>query len=228
MLLAARESAVTKKPRLRFTMRRSSSVRPRGSFHSSMSRLMLISCGIQWLAQAARYFSQAHLYLNGTSWFTSALELMMLLSSTLMRRCASAAGGLATSAARDAGTKPGCGWIASPETGFARASSSKLSITGKPRSLTCFAFGVVDGAELRLLRRSRGGVGAAAAGRDRVQRARLAGGLLGVGGAHGAQVVGGLQAADPGQLVGIVQRLAGGARHVDVERLRLVDPLLAP
>jgi hypothetical protein len=34
--------------------------------------LMLISCGIQWLAQPARYFSQAHLYLNGTSWLTSA------------------------------------------------------------------------------------------------------------------------------------------------------------
>ena len=34
MLLAASESAVTKKPRLRLTMRRSSSVRPFGSFHS--------------------------------------------------------------------------------------------------------------------------------------------------------------------------------------------------
>ena len=34
MLLAARLSAVTKKPRLRLTMRRSSSVRPLGSFHS--------------------------------------------------------------------------------------------------------------------------------------------------------------------------------------------------
>src|SRR2546426_3091759 len=81
MLLAASESAVTKNPRLRFTSLRSSSVRPPGSFHSAMSRLMLISCGIQWLAQAARYFSQAHLYLNGTSWLTSALELMTFLSS---------------------------------------------------------------------------------------------------------------------------------------------------
>src|SRR5687767_13036894 len=93
MLLAASESAVTKKPRLRFTRRRSSSVRPRGSFHSSMSRLMLISCGIQWLAQAARYFSQAHLYLKGTSWLTSALELMTCLSSTFTRRRAAGAAG---------------------------------------------------------------------------------------------------------------------------------------
>src|SRR5437899_3156123 len=86
MLLAASESAVTKKPRFLLMMRRSSSVSPAGFFHSSMSRLMLISCGIQWLAQAARYFSQAHLYLKGTSWLTSALELMMRLSSTLTRR----------------------------------------------------------------------------------------------------------------------------------------------
>src|SRR3990167_7686066 len=86
MLLAASESAVTKKPRLRLTMRRSSSVRPLGSFQSAMSRLMFTSCGIQWLAQVARYFSQAHLYLNGTSWLTSVLPLMMRLSATLMRR----------------------------------------------------------------------------------------------------------------------------------------------
>src|SRR5881275_974549 len=86
MLFAASESAVTKNPRLRLTMRRSSSVSPAGSFHSPMSRLMLISCGIQWLAQAARYFSQAHLYLNGTSWLTSAFELMTFLSSTETRR----------------------------------------------------------------------------------------------------------------------------------------------
>src|SRR5512139_1246331 len=86
MLLAASESAVTKKPRLRLTMRRSSSVRPLGSFHVAMSRDMLISCGIQWFAQVARYFSHAHLYLNGTSWLTSVWPLMMRLSATLTRR----------------------------------------------------------------------------------------------------------------------------------------------
>ena len=42
-----------------------------------------------------------------------------------------------------------------------------------------------------------------------------------------AQVVGRLQAAQPGELVGLVELLARGAGHVDVERLRLVDPLLA-
>jgi len=49
---------------------------------------MLISCGIQWFAQAAMYFSHAHLYLKGTSWLTSALELMTRLSSTETRRSA--------------------------------------------------------------------------------------------------------------------------------------------
>src|SRR5882757_10387249 len=93
MLFAASESAVTKKPRLRFTTRRSSSVRPFGSFQSWISRLMLISCGIQWLAQAAMYFSQAHLYLKGTSWLTSAFELMTFLSSTETRRKALGAAG---------------------------------------------------------------------------------------------------------------------------------------
>src|SRR5258706_8779252 len=85
MLLAASESAVTKKPRLRLTMRRSSSVRPAGLRHSAMSRFMFTSCGIQWLAQPERYFSHAHLYLNGTSWFTSVLALMTRLSSARTR-----------------------------------------------------------------------------------------------------------------------------------------------
>src|SRR6478752_3976276 len=91
MLLAASESAVTKKPRLRLTMRRSSSVRPFGSFHNAMSRVMFTSCGIQWLAQVARYFSQAHLYLNGTSWLTSVWPLMMRLSAATTRRWLAAA-----------------------------------------------------------------------------------------------------------------------------------------
>src|SRR3954470_4120728 len=90
MLLAASESAVTKKPRLRLMTRRSSSVRPLGSFHNAMSRVMFTSCGIQWLAQVARYFSQAHLYLNGTSWLTSVWPLMIRLSAALTRRATGA------------------------------------------------------------------------------------------------------------------------------------------
>src|SRR4030095_5473538 len=86
MLFAASESAVTKNPRLRLTRRRSSSVSPSGFFHSSMSRLIWISWGIQWFAHAERYFSHAHLYLNGTSWLTSVAPLMMRLSATLTRR----------------------------------------------------------------------------------------------------------------------------------------------
>src|SRR5262245_3309296 len=87
MLLAARLSAVTKKPRLRFTIKRSSSVNPLGFFHSAMSRFMFTSWGIQWFAQPARYFSHAHLYLNGTSWLTSVLALMTRLSSARTRVC---------------------------------------------------------------------------------------------------------------------------------------------
>jgi len=101
MLLAAKESAVTKKPRLRLIMRRSSSVRPLGSFHKAMSRVMLTSCGIQWLAQDARYFSHAHLYLKGTSWFTSVLPLMMRLSAARTRWGAtSVCGGVAADGTR--------------------------------------------------------------------------------------------------------------------------------
>src|SRR6185369_13181612 len=92
MLFAASESAVTKKPRLRLTMRRSSSVRPFGSFQVAMSRDMFTSCGIQWLAQVARYFSHAHLYLNGTSWLTSVEPLMIRLSAARTRRVAAADG----------------------------------------------------------------------------------------------------------------------------------------
>src|SRR3954463_10706699 len=95
MLLAARESAVTKKPRFLLTIRRSSSVRPLGSFQVAMSRDMFTSCGIQWLAQVARYFSQAHLYLNGTSWLTSVAPLMIRLSAALTRRAAVGAAGTA-------------------------------------------------------------------------------------------------------------------------------------
>ena len=64
---------------------RSSSVRPFGSRHKARSAVMLISCGIQWLAQPSRYFCHAQSYLNGTSWFKSARQLMIFLSSTWMR-----------------------------------------------------------------------------------------------------------------------------------------------
>jgi len=46
-------------------------------------------------------------------------------------------------------------------------------------------------------------------------------------GTHGAQIVSGLQATQPRQHVGIVQRLTRCASHIDVERLRLIDPLLS-
>src|SRR5688572_31555650 len=117
MLLAASESAVTKKPRLRLMMRRSSSVRPLGSFQVAMSSDMLVSCGIQWLAQVARYFSQAHLYLNGTSWLTSVWPLMMRLSVTLTRR------------ALDAATCAACGALSCVDSGSV-GSTARVVATG--------------------------------------------------------------------------------------------------
>src|SRR5690606_24123931 len=98
-------------------MRRSSSVRPLGFFHSAMSRDMLISCGIQWLEQVARYFSQAHLYLNGTSWLTSVLPLMMRLSAARTRPPASAVG-VAAGAAMALSAKPCCVARALPALAF--------------------------------------------------------------------------------------------------------------
>ncbi|MCY1291354.1 hypothetical protein D9M70_405400 [compost metagenome] len=74
-----------KKPRLRITMRRSSSVRPSGFFQRAMSAVMLTSCGIQWFAQPSRYFCQAQSYLKGTSWLRSARQLIMRFSSTATR-----------------------------------------------------------------------------------------------------------------------------------------------
>src|SRR5688572_11401 len=85
MLFATRDSAVAKKPRLRLTISRSSSVSPSLDFHRAMSACMLTSVGIQWLLQAAKYFSHAQRYLSGSSWLTSARELIIRLSSTSTR-----------------------------------------------------------------------------------------------------------------------------------------------
>jgi len=60
----------------------SSSVKPFSDFHNAMSWFMFTSCGIQWFAHPSRYFCQAHSYLNGTSWFKSARQLIIALSST--------------------------------------------------------------------------------------------------------------------------------------------------
>src|SRR5664279_2034049 len=109
MLFAASESAVTKKPRFLLTMRRSSSVRPFGSFQVAMSRDMFTSCGIQWFAQVARYFSHAHLYLNGTNWLTSVWPLMIRLSAALTRcvlGATTSGGGTTTGSERRAVSAP--------------------------------------------------------------------------------------------------------------------------
>src|SRR5688572_27996382 len=228
MLFAASESAVTKKPRLRFTMRRSSSVSPLGSFHSAMSRLIWISCGIQWFAHAERYFSHAHWYLNGTSWLTSVDPLMTRLSATLTRRIRSSPAGCS------AGPRAACGdGVASvAPCCFSNCSiceppvipESRIPIPESPFSLARLALGVVDRAEFRVGRRR----GERAVGVHGIELAGGDGGLLRRGRAQRAQVVGRLEPADPGELVGLVELLARRARHVDVERLRLVHPFLPP
>ena len=86
MVLGAKGASGTKKARVRRINLLSLSGRPLGSFHNGMSRVKLTSCGIQWLAQVARYFAQAHLYWKGTNWFTSVLPLMISLSAAFTRR----------------------------------------------------------------------------------------------------------------------------------------------
>src|SRR3990167_9774677 len=60
-----------------------------------------------------------------------------------------------------------------------------------------------------------------------VQLAGVDGGLLGAGRGQGTEVVGGFQATVPSHAVGHVELLTRGAGDVQVQRLRLVDPLLA-
>src|SRR3982751_2332236 len=137
MLFAASESAVTKKPRLRLTIRRSSSVRPLGFFQVAMSRDMFTSCGIQWFAQVARYFSHAHLYLNGTSWLTSVLPLMIRLSAARPRGVAAAGGEeAAVTRGRSAGK------VASGARGGAATADGK-AVTARGAVLAAGTFSVV-------------------------------------------------------------------------------------
>ena len=66
-------------------MRRSSSERPSALRQVETSAVMLISWGIQWLAQPSMYVCQAQSYLNGTSWLRSARQLIIAFSSTVTR-----------------------------------------------------------------------------------------------------------------------------------------------
>ena len=105
--------------------------------------------------------------------------------------------------------------------------------------LAGLAVGVIDRAELDVAgrltagcrqrgRRCSGGRGStrtcsghaganAAELRHRIHLAAAHRGLLGVGGAGGAQVVGGLDATQPRKPVDLVEFLARGTGHVDVE-----------
>src|SRR6266545_2855633 len=165
MLFAARLSAVTKKPRLRLTISRSSSVNPFGFFHSSMSRCMFTSCGIQWFAHADRYLSHAHLYLNGTSWLTSAEPLMTRLSSMRTRRKPFSIAWRSTSrsctGSRDRMPPIVCARIVSGVIGCRRGcgagvtSSSKVSIVDSPCCSLSFC-GVIPARRKSLGPRVRG------------------------------------------------------------------------
>src|SRR5690606_41843980 len=105
--------------------------------------------------------------------------------------------------------------------------------------LAGFAVRLIDGARLRYrgwagghfrcrsgFRRGAAEAVAAAVGHG-VELAGVNGGLLGAGRGQGTEVVGGFQATVPGHAVGHVELLAAGAGDVEVQRLRLVDPLLA-
>src|SRR5690606_1739856 len=106
-------------------------------------------------------------------------------------------------------------------------------------SLAGFAVGFIDGTSFwhrcraggqlrsrsRLCRSTAEAV-AAAVGYG-VELAGVDGGFLGAGRGQGTEVVGGFQATVPGHAVGHVELLAAGASDVEVQRLRLVDPLLA-
>src|SRR5690606_33068216 len=203
-------------------------------------------------AQVARYFSQAHLYLNGTSWLTSVLPLMMRLSAARTRPPVSAAAEDAAGAAMALSA-----WLCAAArgapvpalseavlpAGVAGVSSQFSIVVPCIWLLAGFAFfeAFVAGAhgaygthDFRFGQRRdcggcrRGGNGGGFAHGNGIEFAASAGGFLGVGRADGAQVVRGLQPAHPGQLVDVVQLLARNAGHEDVERLRLVYPFGAP
>ena len=177
MLFAASESAVTKKPRLRLTMRRSSSVRPFGSFHSAMSRLIWISCGIQWLAHADEVLLPRPLVLERHELVDVGLAVDDALvgdagsvgrSARELRR-ARPTQLVATGRPRaPAGTKPAVPWQAECRTSPAIPRLRRSPPYRRRTAASCFssaasswpllaglAFGVVDRAELRLGRPAR-------------------------------------------------------------------------
>src|SRR5690606_22073519 len=106
-------------------------------------------------------------------------------------------------------------------------------------SLAGFAVGLIDRTGLRhrcraggqfrgwsCLRRRAAEAVAAAVGHG-VELAGVDGGLLGAGRGQGTEVIGGFQTTVPGHAVGHVELLAAGTGDVEVQRLGLVDPLLA-
>ncbi len=138
-----------------------------------------------------------------------------------------------------------CCWIASRAIVIRGASNDEVRLHGDDAdrhccrsasisSLASFAIGVVDGAVLDVGRDLRACIDALhtiARGLQRcrcttvdgVHAAALDGRFLCMRRADGAQVIGRLQAAQPGQLVGLVEFLARCTGQVDVQRLRLAS-----
>src|SRR5262245_13907683 len=115
---------------------------------------------------------------------------MTRLSATLTRRSSAAGSGCG---ARAAGCRPD---VAPAVVVSCSPNCSIFSFS----LLAGLALGVVDRAELR--------VGGRAVGRHRVELPGRDRGFFGRGRAERAQVVGGLEPADPRELVGLVQTLA--------------------
>src|SRR5690606_21416521 len=88
--------------------------------------------------------------------------------------------------------------------------------------LTGFTVRIIDRAGLRHIRCIRLRIAG-----DGVEAAVVDGGLLGRRRGQGTQVVGRLETAQPGHTICDIQFLAVGTGNVQVQRLRLVDPLLA-
>src|SRR6185437_12623196 len=201
MLLATSDSDAAKKPRLRLIARRSSSVRPLGDFQRAMSACIEISVGIQWLLQPERYFSHAQRYLSGRSWFTSARQLIMALSSTRTR-----------AAPRAISPRPVAsecsridGGVRTRSVGTSITASLQSSISSSPRSqslLACFAGGIIHCACFRRCSFERNRIELAVGALQR--------GLLYVCRAVVAQIISRLQSGVPSLAVKSIQLLSAG------------------
>ena len=185
---------------------------------------METSVGIQWLLQPARYFSHAHSYFRGRSWFTSARQLIIALSSIDTRAppraiCPRPVASLETGAGAFATGLRAVGAIAGV------ACSDQSSIVGISAFfclLAGFAGWIVDGARKHRERYPLLGRGNHPRRRHGVELAvgALEGRLLDMRRRLRAEVVGGLEPPLPRQPIESVKLPSVRRRKIEVQRLR--------